>query len=241
MLVVDVITIFPGMLDGFIRESMLKRAVEKGLVSLNTVNLRDFTDDLHRTTDDRPYGGGPGMVMLAEPLFKAVESLRKPDSKILLMTPGGRKLTQAIAGEYAKPSHIIVICGHYEGVDERVREALVTDEISIGDYVLTNGVLAAAVFVDAVVRLIPGVLGGEGAADAESFSDGMLEAPHYTRPAEFRGMTVPEVLMSGNHGAIAEWRKQKAEDLTRIRRPDLIKEKGAGKSAAPEMNERGEK
>lgn len=223
MLEIDILTIFPGMLDGFIHESMLKRAGEKGIARLRTVNLRDFTHDVHRSTDDRPYGGGPGMVMRPEPLFEAVEHLKRDDSRVLLMTPQGRVFEQCIAVEYAKPGHLIVICGHYEGVDERVREALVDDEISIGDYVLTNGVLASAVFVDAVVRLLPGVLGGEGATEQESFSDNLLEHPHYTRPADFRGMQVPAVLSSGDHQAVAQWRKQKSLERTRERRPDLLK------------------
>lgn len=221
---VDIITIFPGMLQGFLRESMLKRAVELGKVTFNTVDLREFTHDVHRTTDDRPYGGGPGMVMKPEPLFEAVESVRSEGCRVVLMTPQGRPFRQAVAEELATDEHLVFVCGHYEGVDERVRQALVTDEISIGDYVLTNGVLPAAVVVDAVVRLIPGVLGGDGAAADESFSEGLLEYPQYTRPAEFRGMKVPEMLLSGNHQAIADWRRQQAEERTRERRPDLLEE-----------------
>ena len=223
MLEIDIITIFPGMLDGFIHESMLKRAAEKGIAVLRTVNLRDFTQDVHRSTDDRPYGGGPGMVMQAQPLFDAVEHLKRDSSRVILMTPQGRQMQQSVAEAYAQPGHLIVICGHYEGVDERVRTALVDDELSIGDYVLTNGVLAAGVFVDAVVRLLPGVLGGEGATEQESFADGLLEHPHYTRPIEFRGMKVPQVLASGDHKAIAEWRRQKSIERTQERRPDLLK------------------
>lgn len=222
MLEIDIVTIFPGMLDGFIRESMLKRAAEKGIARLRTVDLRDFTCDVHRTTDDRPFGGGPGMVMKPQPLFDAVERLRRDDTRVIFMTPQGRRFTQRIAAEYAKPGHLIVLCGHYEGVDERVREALVDDEISIGDYVLTNGVLPAAVVVDAVVRLLPGVLGGEGATEQESFSSDLLEYPQYTRPAEFREMQVPQVLRSGDHKAIAEWRLRKSHERTRERRPDLL-------------------
>ncbi len=221
---VDIITIFPGMLQGFLRESMLKRAVELGKVTFNTVELRDFTHDVHRTTDDRPYGGGPGMVMKPEPLFEAIESVRTEGCRVVLMTPQGKPFRQAMAEELATVEHIVFVCGHYEGVDERVRQTLVTDEISIGDYVLTNGVLPAAVVTDAVVRLIPGVLGGEGATLDESFSDGLLEYPQFTRPAEFRGMKVPEMLLSGNHPAIAEWRRQQSELRTRERRPDLLDE-----------------
>jgi tRNA (guanine37-N1)-methyltransferase len=219
---IDVITIFPGMLKGFLEESMLKRAVNLGLVNFGTVNLRDFTHDVHRTTDDRPYGGGPGMVMKPEPMFEAVESVRLPESRVILTTPQGRKFDQQCAGELAGAGHLVFVCGHYEGVDERVRSELVTDEISIGDYVLTNGVVAAAVMIDASVRLIPGVVGGKGAVENDSFSNGLLEYPQYTRPAEYRGLSVPEVLVSGNHGAIAAWRQEQAEARTRERRPDLL-------------------
>ena len=219
---IDVITIFPGMLKGFLEESILKRAVEKKLVTVRTVDLRQFTTDKHQTTDDRPFGGGPGMVMKPEPLFKAVESVRTPGARVVLMTPQGRRLEQAIAAQLARESHLIFVCGHYEGVDERVRTHLATDEISIGDYVLTNGVLPAAVVVDAVVRLVPGVLGNEGATSEESFTEGMLEYPQYTRPREFRGLTVPEVLVSGDHEEIARWRREASERRTRERRPDLL-------------------
>lgn len=219
---IDVITIFPSMLSGFLGESMVKRAVEAGLARISTVDLRDFTTDAHRTTDDRPYGGGPGMIMKPEPLFKAVESVKRDDSRVILMSPQGRRFDQQMAENLARASHLVFICGHYEGVDERVREALVTDEISIGDYVLTNGALAAAVVVDAVVRLLPGALGGEGATEEESFSGGLLEYPQYTRPAEFRGMKVPEVLLSGDHGAVAQWREEQARKRTAERRPDLL-------------------
>jgi len=219
---VDIITIFPGMLDGFLRESMLKRAVEREKVVFNCVNLRDFTCDVHRTTDDRPYGGGPGMVMKPEPLFDAVESVKSEGCRVVLMTPQGRPFKQSVAQELAEVEHLVFVCGHYEGVDERVRQELVTDEISIGDYILTNGVLSAAVVVDAVVRLIPGVLGGEGATEDESFSDGLLEYPQYTRPSQFRDMKVPDILLSGNHEAIAEWRHEQSLMRTRERRPDLL-------------------
>jgi len=211
------------MLSGFLEESMMKRAVEKGLVRFNRLDLRDFTEDRHRTTDDRPYGGGPGMVMLAKPLFEAVESVKTPTSRVMLMTPQGRRFGQAKALELSGASHLVFVCGHYEGVDERVRDRLVTDEISIGDYVLTNGVLPAAVVIDAVVRLIPGVLGAADGTESESFNAGLLEYPQYTRPAEYRGMQVPEVLLSGNHEAISRWRAEQAEVRTRERRPDLLK------------------
>ncbi|MGA1529836.1 MAG: tRNA (guanosine(37)-N1)-methyltransferase TrmD [Kiritimatiellia bacterium] len=221
MLDIDVITIFPAMLDGFLGESMMKRASAMGAVNFRTIDLRDFTTDRHRTTDDRPYGGGPGMVMKADPIFKAVASVRREDSRVILMTPSGTVFKQAIARELTASSHLIFICGHYEGVDERVREALVDMELSIGDYVLTNGVLPAAVVIDAVVRLLPGVLGGEGAAEQESFSEGLLEYPHYTRPEEYRGMRVPDILLSGDHAAIAAWRDDQSRQRTRARRPDL--------------------
>lgn len=219
---IDVITIFPAMLDGFLGASMMKRAAKLGAVNFRTVNPRDFTSDRHHTTDDRPFGGGPGMVMKPEPLFDAVSSVRTPESRVILMSPSGRPFNQARAQALAQESHLVFICGHYEGVDERVRQALVQEEISIGDYVLTNGVLPAAVVIDAVVRLIPGVLGGEGAAEQESFSSGLLEYPQYTRPAEFRGMKVPEVLLNGDHAEIARWRQDQARQLTRDRRPDLL-------------------
>jgi tRNA (guanine37-N1)-methyltransferase len=218
---IDVITIFPGMLDGFFKESMLKRAAAAGIVVFNTVDLRSFTTDIHHTTDDRPYGGGPGMVMKPEPIFAAVESVRTEGARVILMTPQGRVFRQCEAQALAREEHLIFVCGHYEGVDERVRQALVTDEISIGDYVLTNGVLPAAVVADAVVRLLPGVLGGVGATVEESFSNGLLEYPHYTRPPEFRGMQVPEVLLSGHHQAVATWRKEQSVQRTRERRPEL--------------------
>lgn len=221
---IDVITIFPGMLDGFLRESMLKRAVRAGTVDLNTVDLRAFTTDVHRTTDDRPFGGGPGMVLKPEPLFAAVESLRTPEAQVILMSPQGRPFRQAEAQRLSQAAHLIFVCGHYEGVDERVRQHLVTEELSIGDYVLTNGVLPAAVVVDAVVRLLPGVLGGEGATGEESFADGLLEYPQYTRPFSFRGMTVPDVLRSGDHEAVAAWRREQAWERTRARRQDLLRE-----------------
>jgi tRNA (guanine37-N1)-methyltransferase len=218
---IDILTIFPRMLDGVLGESMIKRAQEAGLAEIRCVNLRDYATGTHLNTDDRPYGGGPGMVMKPEPVFKAVDHLRRPDTRVLLMTPQGEPFKQSVAEELSRESHLLVICGHYEGVDERIREALVDREISIGDYVLTNGVIAAAIVVDAVVRLLPGALGGEGATADESFTTGRLEYPHYTRPAVFRGMGIPEVLTSGNHAAIAQWRLEQSIARTRARRPDL--------------------
>ncbi|MDD2239075.1 MAG: tRNA (guanosine(37)-N1)-methyltransferase TrmD [Kiritimatiellae bacterium] len=218
---IDILTIFPRMLDGILGESMIKRAQAAGLVQIRCVNLRDYATGVHLSTDDRPYGGGPGMVMTPEPVFRAVEALRGPDTQVLLMTPQGTPFKQAVALDLSRQSHLLILCGHYEGVDERIREALVDREISIGDYVLTNGVIAAAVVSDAVVRLLPGALGGAGAADDESFTTGRLEYPQYTRPPVFRGMSVPEILLSGNHGEIAKWRLQQSMARTQARRPDL--------------------
>ncbi len=219
---IDIITIFPEMLEGFLGQSMMKRAVEAGHVEFNFIQLRDFAEDKHRKTDARPFGGGPGMVMKPEPMFKAVESVRTEKSRVILMCPQGAPFKQSRAQALSDEEHLIFICGHYEGIDERIRQELVDEEISIGDYVLTNGVLSAAVVIDAVVRLIPDVLGGEGATEQESFSEPLLEGPHYTRPAEFKGMKVPEVLLSGDHGAIAAWRREQAEKRTAERRPDLL-------------------
>lgn len=218
---IDILTIFPRMLDSVLGESMIKRAQAAGLVRIRCVNLRDYATGGHRSTDDRPYGGGPGMVMTPEPVFKAVEALRGPETQVVLMTPQGTPFKQAVALELSRQAHLLILCGHYEGVDERIREALVDQEISIGDYVLTNGVIAAAVVTDAVVRLLPGALGGEGAADDESFTTGRLEYPQYTRPPVFRDMSVPEILLSGNHGEIAKWRFQQSMARTQARRPDL--------------------
>jgi tRNA (guanine37-N1)-methyltransferase len=221
---IDILTLFPGICEGPLAESMMKRAQASGLVTIKAHNLRDWAPGKHRITDDAPYGGGQGMVMKAEPIFLAVESLRMPESRVVLMSPGGRLLNHATAMEYSKCAHLIVICGHYEGVDQRVIDHLVDDELSIGDYVLTNGAIAAVVLTDAVVRLIPGVLGDECSAADDSFATGMLEFPQYTRPVEFRGWKVPEILLSGNHGRIAEWRRECAEEKTRRMRPDLLEE-----------------
>jgi tRNA (guanine37-N1)-methyltransferase len=223
----DILTIIPELLRGPLDESILKRAQEKKLVEICVRNLRDWTHDKHRTTDDRPFGGGPGMVMKPEPIFEAVEELKRgsPEAWVVMLTPQGRRFDQQAARELAVREHVIMICGHYEGVDERVREALVDEEISIGDYVLTNGVLAAIVVVDATARLVPGVLGHADSAKDESFSSGWLEYPQYTRPAEFRGMTVPEMLLSGDHAAIAQWRAEQSRQRTQKRRPDLMTDK----------------
>lgn len=220
---ISIITIFPKLVDSILGESILKRATEAGHVKFDSINLRDFTTDKHRTTDDRPYGGGPGMVMKPEPIFEAVESVVQPASRVILMTPQGSTFKQTMALELSHESHLIFICPHYEGVDERVREKLVDDEISIGDYVLTNGIFPATVVIDATVRLIPGVLGCGESAEKESFQEGLLEHPQYTRPEIFRGMTVPEVLRSGNHELIAEWRQRKSRERTLERRPDILR------------------
>jgi tRNA (guanine37-N1)-methyltransferase len=223
---IDILTLFPEICRAPLSESMIKRARENGIVDLRIHNLRDWTKDKHHIVDDAPFGGGQGMVMKPEPIFAAVEELRGASgdkSKIILMSPAGRRFNQEVAGELSRESHLIIICGHYEGVDYRVIEHLVDLEISIGDYVLTNGAIAAAVLVDATVRLLPGVLGHELSAEDDSFSSGLLEAPQYTRPAEFRGWKVPDVLLSGNHAEIAAWRKAHALRRTRENRPDLLK------------------
>lgn len=220
----DIITIFPEIFFGPFEASIVKRAREKELVDINVINLRDFATDKHKSVDDRPYGGGPGMVMTPEPLFEAVKSVRTPESKVLLMAPSGEAFKQKVAAELKEESHLIFICGHYEGIDDRVRQALVDRTISIGDYVLSNGNLAAMVIADAVIRLLPGALGCGESTEQESFSNGLLEYPQFTRPEVFEGMEVPEVLLSGNHKKIEEWRNEQSLLLTRQRRPDLFKE-----------------
>jgi tRNA (guanine37-N1)-methyltransferase len=229
---IDILTLFPEICRAPLNESMMKRAQENGALELCIHNLRDWTTDKHHVVDDAPFGGGQGMVMKPEPIFAAVEDLQSKigpsrtggrKSKIILMSPAGRRFDQQAAIEFSTESHLIIICGHYEGVDHRVIEHLVEAEISIGDYVLTNGAIAAVVFVDAVVRLLPGVLGDEQSATDDSFSGGLLEGPQYTRPSEFRGWKVPDVLLSGNHGEIAKWRKKQARIRTQKNRPDLLR------------------
>jgi tRNA (guanine37-N1)-methyltransferase len=230
MLEVDILTLFPAICEGAFGVSMMKRAQEMGAAAIRVHALREWARDKHRTTDDVPYGGGPGMIMKPEPIFEAVESLRRPGTRVILLAPQGRMFRQAIAEELAQSAHLVFICGHYEGVDHRVREFLADDEISIGDYVLTNGAIAAAVITDAVVRLLPGVLGHEESAAGDTFSagcDGLLEGPQYTRPAEFLGHSVPPVLLSGNHAVIAAWRKEQAIAKTRAVRPELLPSEGA--------------
>ena len=220
---IDIITIFPSMVRGFLDESIMKRAAQQAAVTFRVINLRDFTGDRHQTVDDRPYGGGPGMILKAEPFFKAVESARTPGARVVLMSPQGRPFRQDLAAELALERHLIFLCGHYEGVDERVSLGLVTDEISIGDYILTNGTLAATVVIDAVVRLLPNVLGAADATEDESFNDNRLEYPQYTRPEIFRDLRVPDILLTGDHAAIARWRAEQSHQRTVARRPDLLK------------------
>jgi tRNA (guanine37-N1)-methyltransferase len=215
--------LFPEIFFGPLAESIVGRAVKNGLVKINTVNLRDYAHDERGTVDDKPYGGGPGMLLKPEPLFEAVEDIRTDKSHVILTAPQGQSFSQQIAGELKTYEHLIIICGHYEGVDERVRTELIDREISIGDFILTSGNLAAMVMTDAIVRLLPGVLGCDASSEDESFSHGLLEYPQYTRPPEFRGMKVPEVLLSGDHGRIAAWRREQAENITRVNRPDLWK------------------
>ena len=222
MLRFDCISLFPEMLCGFVNCSILGRAVQNGLLRINLYNLRDWAKDKHHTTDDSPYGGGAGMVLKPEPIFGAVEELKFQNSKVVYMCPDGEPLTTSVAKSLAQEDHMIILSGHYEGVDERVRERLVDREISIGNYVLTNGTLAAAILIDAVSRYVPGVLGDESSLNQDSFSDGLLSFPQYTRPAMFRDMAVPDILMSGNHVEIAEWRSNQRVMRTKIRRPDLI-------------------
>jgi tRNA (guanine37-N1)-methyltransferase len=218
---IDVLTLFPGMFAGPLDESIIQRARKKGLLELRIINLRDYTHDRHKTVDDRPFGGGPGMLLKPEPIFEAVEAIAG-QPRVILMAPGGRRFSQAIARELAQEPHLLLVCGSYEGFDERVHEHLADDELSIGDYVLTNGALPAMVIIDSVTRLLPGALGDHTSAADESFSLGELEYPHYTRPAEFRGLRVPDVLLSGNHAEIAKWRTEMALHRTRKRRPDLL-------------------
>jgi len=221
---IQILTLFPAMFTGPFSESIIKRAVDHGLVSISIHNIREYTHDRHHVVDDYPFGGGPGMVLKPEPVFEAVESVRgSGDAPVVLLTPQGRQFDQRIASEMSQSAELVLICGHYEGVDERVREHLVTDEISIGDYVLSGGELAAMVVVDAVVRQIPGVLGSGESANEDSHSNGLLEYPQYTRPPAFRGWSVPEVLLSGNHAEIARWRREQSLRRTFERRPDLIR------------------
>jgi tRNA (guanine37-N1)-methyltransferase len=219
---VDILTLFPEICLAPLSESIMKRAQESGIIDLRIHNLRDWTTDKHHIVDDAPFGGGQGMVMKPEPIFAAVEDLRNQSSKVVLMSPAGHRFDQQTATQLSRESHLIIICGHYEGVDHRVIEHLVDMEISIGDYVLTNGAIAAVVLVDAIVRLLPEALGHEQSAADDSFNHGLLESPQYTRPAEFRGWKVPHILLSGNHAEIAKWRREQAIKRTQENRPDLL-------------------
>ena len=225
---IDVLTICPGMFKAVLGESIIKRAIRSGIVDIRLHNLRDFTKDRHRKVDDKPFGGGPGMVMMVQPIYDAVNSLRgtpakrKKNTRVVLLTPQGKKLDQDLADKLSKHKHLVLICGHYEGVDERVRH-IVTDEVSIGDYVLTGGELPAMVLIDTVVRLMPGALGDKDSTRFESFRDGLVEYPHYTRPRVFKKMAVPTVLLNGDHNKIEKWRSSQAIKRTKKRRPDLLK------------------
>ena len=219
---IDVLTLFPAMLDGFLSESMLGRAREAKLLEINVRNTRDWSTDKHKTTDDRPFGGGAGMVMKCEPIFAAIEELQTPGCRRIYLTPDGIPFTSAKAEELSKQQHLILLSGHYEGIDQRIRDTVIDEEISIGDYVLTNGTLAAAVIIDALARFIPGVLGEEKSLTSESFTRNLLDFPNYTRPAVYRGMSVPEVLLQGNHGEIEKWRHAQQLARTQQFRPDLL-------------------
>lgn len=219
---IDVLTLFPGMFTGPLDESIIMRARRTGLLDLKIHNLREYAHDRHKTVDDRPFGGGPGMLLKPEPIFEAVEAIAREKTRVILLSPSGRTFNQAIARELAQAEDLLLISGHYEGFDERIRQELADDELSIGDFVLTNGALPAMVIIDAVTRLLPGALGDDQSAHEESFSRGLLEYPQYTRPAEFRGLKVPEILLSGNHAQIARWRDEQSRQRTQERRPDLL-------------------
>jgi len=220
---IDVLTLFPGMFDGVMSESMMWKARDRGLLDFQVCDIRDFARDKHRQVDDTPYGGGGGMILKPDVLVRAIESVKgDADAPVILLSPQGRKLTHAVAAELSRLPRLILVCGHYEGIDERVRQLAISDEISIGDYVLTGGELAAMVLIDAVARLIPGVLGAAGAQDRDSHADGLLEGPHYTRPPEFRGLGVPDVLTSGHHAEVERWRRRGALKRTWQRRPDML-------------------
>lgn len=225
---IDVLTLFPEVFEPFLRTSIIGRASERGIVRVRCINIRDFATDRHKSVDDRPFGGGPGMVLMCQPVFDAVESVEStevPEQVAplrLLLTPQGSRLDQPAVVEFSQKPWLVLICGHYEGFDERIRIGLDAREVSIGDYVLSGGEPAAMVLIDAVVRLLPGALGDESSPAEESFSDGLLEYPQYTRPREFRGMTVPEILVSGDHAKIAAWRRLQSQERTKERRPDLL-------------------
>ena len=218
---VDILTIFPGIFESPLRESLLGKAIESGILDVRVHDIRDHATDRHRQVDDEPYGGGPGMVMKAEPVFRAIESLGEGPKRVILLSPAGRRLDQALVRELAAEPWLVLVCGRYEGVDERVVEGLPAEEVSIGDYVLSGGEIPALVVLEAVTRIVPGVVGKEESLRQESFEAGVLDHPHYTRPRRFRDMEVPEVLLSGDHQRVAEWRRRAAEEKTRRNRPDL--------------------
>jgi tRNA (guanine37-N1)-methyltransferase len=220
---IDVFTIFPGIVEGPLRESLLGKAIEAGVVDVRVHDIRASATDKHRQVDDEPYGGGPGMVLKPEPVFAAVESLGEGTKRVIVLSPAGRRLEQSLVRELAKEPWLVLISGRYEGVDERVVEGLPAEEVSIGDYVLSGGEIPALVVLEAVTRLVPGVVGKEESLERESFEDGALDHPHYTRPSEFRGMAVPDVLLSGNHPEVERWRREAAREKTRRNRPDLLK------------------
>jgi tRNA (guanine37-N1)-methyltransferase len=224
MLKIDIVTIFPNIFKSVLDESILKRAQQNKKVKIEIFNLRDYTDDPHKKVDDKPFGGGSGMVIKCEPVFGIIDEIKKedPKTKTILLTPQGTRFNQRMAKSLSKEKHFVLICGHYEGIDERIRENLICKEISIGDYVLTGGEIPALVIIDAVVRLIPGVLGDKDSAEHDTFTDNLLEYPQYTRPADFRGMKVPKILLSGNHKLIDRWRKEQAYLKTKKKRPDLL-------------------
>ena len=235
-MLIDILSLFPNIAAAPLAESIIGKAQERGLLTIRSHNLRDWATDKHRTTDDTPYGGSQGMVLKCDPIFAAVEALRTPESRILLMSPAGTPFTQRVAEELVKVPHLILLCGHYEGVDQRVIDHLIDGELSIGDYVLTNGAIAAAVVCDAIVRLLPGVLGHDQSASDDSHSSGLLEFPQYTRPVEFRGWRVPDVLLSGHHAEIAKWRHARALEKTARVRPDLLGEKSEIRNPKSQTN-----
>lgn len=224
-MIIDILSLFPGYFKGPFDESMIKRAKEKGILDIRLTNIRDFADNRHNKVDDRPYGGGPGMVMMPQPTVSAIRHVKQNHSKVIYLSPQGEKLNAAKCRQLANEQHLILLCGHYEGIDQRVLDSEVDEEISIGDYVLTNGCLAAIVLIDAVSRFIPGVLGHAFAAQEDSFEEGLLDCPHYTRPEVFENQSVPQVLLSGNHAEIARWRLEQAKVKTLKKRPDLYTKK----------------
>lgn len=223
-MIIDILSLFPGYFKGPFDESIVKQAQKKGLVDIRLTDVRDFADNTYRRVDDRPYGGGPGMVMMPYPVTAALRKVKSPKSRTIYLSPQGEKLNAAKCRQLANEEHLILLCGHYEGIDQRVLDREVDEEISIGDFVLTNGCLAAIVLIDGVIRFIPGVLGHADAADEDSFENGLLDCPHYTRPEVFEGLQVPSVLLSGNHKEIAMWRREQALKKTREKRPDLLQE-----------------